>query len=133
MNAIVPVDQTETTVTLTRTDYEALIGRLEDAVDYEIMRRSEADRARLSEEEYQRLRYTDVETRRIVLEDVSSLTIWRERARQSQRALAAAANVSASYLAEVETGKKPGSAAFFVSVAKALNIPMELLVPETEN
>ena len=128
MNAIVPVDQTETTVTLTRTDYEALIGRLEDAADYEAIRRSEADRARLGEKEYRRLCYTAAETRRMVLDDVSPLIIWRERAGLSQRALAAEAKISPSYLAEIERGKKPGSVAALASLAAVLKVPMEHLV-----
>ncbi len=127
MNAIIPVDQTETTVTLTRTDYEALIGRLEDVADHKAIRRSEADRARLGEDEYRRLCYTNAETRRIVLENVAPLTIWRERAGLSQRALATAAKVSPSYLAEIERGKKPGSVAALASLAAVLAVPMEHL------
>lgn len=128
MNVIVPVEQTKTTVTLNRADYEAIIERLEDAADREAIRRSEADLTRLGEEEHRRLCYLAEETRRIVLDDVAPLTIWRERAGLSQRALGVAAEVSPSYLAEIESGKKPGSASALSRIAKALRVPMEFLV-----
>lgn len=88
MNVIVPIDETEATVTLTRTDYEALIERLEEARDLAAIDRSEAWRAVVGEEQAQRLSYTAAEARRMALDDVSALTIWRERSGLSQRALA---------------------------------------------
>ena len=129
MNVIVPVEQTEATVTLARADYEALVERLEDAVDLLAVERSKVWHATVGEEEARRLSYTMAEVRRMTLEDVSAITIWRERAGLTQTALACAASVSQSYLAEIEGGKKPGSAAALSAIAKVLNVPMEHLVP----
>ena len=52
---------------------------------------------------------TGDEMRRI-LDDESPVKVWREKRGLSQRELAEQAGVSSSYLAEIETGKKPGSA-----------------------
>ena len=129
MNIIVPVEETEATVTLMRADYEALMERLEEAHDLVAVDRSEAWRAVVGEGQARRLSYTAAEARRMVLDDVSALTIWRERTGLSQRALARAAGVSASYLAEIEGGRKPGSAAAVRAIALVLQVPMEHLMP----
>ena len=129
MTVIVPVEQTEATVTLTRTDYEALIARLEDAHDLMAIDRDEAWRAAIGETEARRLSYTAAETRRMMLDDISPIIIWRERSGLTQSALAQAANVSQSYLAEIEGGKKPGSTVALRALARVLRVPMEHLVP----
>ena len=46
----------------------------------------------------------------------------------TQRGLARAAGVSSSSLAEIESGKKPGSAAALRAIAQALGVPMEHLL-----
>ncbi len=46
----------------------------------------------------------------------------------SQREVAGKAGVSPSYLAEIETGQKPGSADALQALARALNTSMESLV-----
>ena len=46
----------------------------------------------------------------------------------TQRQLAAAALTSPSYLAEIEAGKKPGSASALARIARVLQVPMEHLV-----
>ena len=61
-------------------------------------------------------------------DDVSPLTIWRERAGLSGRALATRAGVSASYLTEIESGKKPGSPAAFKADCRSLNVPIGALI-----
>ena len=63
-----------------------------------------------------------------MLDGQSALATWRNRAGLTQRALATAAEISPSYLAEIEAGKKPGSAAAIRAVARVLNVPMEMLV-----
>ena len=116
------------TVTLTRAEWEALQNQLEALSDGIAAMKSEERLATLGAAEARRLSYTAEEARRIVLDDVAPLTIWRERAGMSQRALAAAAKVSPSYLAEIEVGKKPGSVAALAAIAKVLGVPMEHLV-----
>lgn len=130
MTVIVPIEQTEATATLARADYEALIGRLEDAHDLTAISRDEAWRAAAGEEEARRLSYTATEMRRMMLDGVSPIVIWRERTGPTQGALArAAADVSQSYLAEIEGGRKPGSAVALRAIAGVLRVPMEHLLP----
>lgn len=68
------------------------------------------------------------ETRRL-LDGESPIRIWREKRSLSQRALAEAAGIAAGYLAEIETGRKPGSTDALRRVAAALRVPLEDLLP----
>ena len=122
-----PVSSTETTVTLDRADWEAFLDRLDDIADRAAVEAHKAERARLGPAEFDRLCYSDAEVGRM-LTGTPALTIWRERVGLTQRALAEVAEVSPSYLAEIESGKKPGSAAALRRLAAALNVPMEHLV-----
>ncbi|HEV3116860.1 MAG TPA: helix-turn-helix transcriptional regulator [Gemmataceae bacterium] len=56
------------------------------------------------------------------------MKVWREKRGLSQCALAERAGVSPSYLAEIEIGKKPGSADALRKLSRMLAIPMENLV-----
>ena len=112
--ALKPVSETAETVTFRREDWLAHLDDMEDRVALE---RSRAERP---------VAYTSAEMDRL-LDGVSSLTIWRERAGLSQRASAAKAGVGASYLVEIETGKKPGSVAALGALAKALGVSIERL------
>jgi transcriptional regulator with XRE-family HTH domain len=47
----------------------------------------------------------------------------------SARALAQAANLTPSYVSEIENGRKPGSLAATAKIARVLGIPLENLVP----
>lgn len=121
MNHIAPISETPETITLNRSDWEAILDRLEDRSDLDAIRRSEQANAHAHV-------YTDAETQRMVLEDVSALTIWRERAGLTQKALAAASGVSQSYVNEIEAGKKPGGTATLAKIAKALGVSIERLL-----
>jgi len=88
-----------------------------------------AERERLGAEEFRRRSYTAAEMGRL-LDGVAPLTIWRERAGLSQRQLALRAETIPSYVSELEAGKKPGSAAGLLRLARVLNVPMDLLVDE---
>jgi DNA-binding XRE family transcriptional regulator len=123
-----PIEMTEATVTLSRSDWEAHLDRLEEQSDRAAVARSMAERDRLGEAEFARLSYTMAETNRIIDDGVSRITIWRERAGVTQRALATEAGVSAGYLSEIEAGKKPGSVTALAAIAKVLRVPMEHLL-----
>ena len=112
--ALKPISETADTVTFRREDW---LAHLDDTEDRAAVERSRAERP---------IAYTAAEMDRL-LDGISSLTIWRERAGLSQRALAAKAGVGASYLAEIEGGKKPGSVAALGKLAKALGVPIERL------
>ena len=51
--------------------------------------------------------------------------VWREHRGLSGRALAARAGISAAYLRQIETGKKPGSFDAMAKLARALDVDME--------
>jgi transcriptional regulator with XRE-family HTH domain len=63
-----------------------------------------------------------------VLDDESPVKVWRDRRGLTQRQSAEQAVVSPSYLAEIETSKKPGSAAALRELSRILAIPMENLL-----
>jgi ribosome-binding protein aMBF1 (putative translation factor) len=122
-----PLAETGTTVTLRKRDWKALIARMEDIEDSEAMAAVLAYEDKVGEEVARRDYLTSEEMRRI-LADESPVKVWREKRGLSQRALAEKADVSASYLAEIETGKKPGSAEALRKLSRVLAIPMENLM-----
>ncbi len=132
MSAINVVAETDTTVTLSRRDFEDLLSQLEEVADRDAVASHKERVMRLGAKEARRLAYTAIEVDRMLDEGMSPLTVWRERAGLSGRALAAAARVSPSYLAEIEAGRKPGSVAAIKAIAAALRVPMEYLVPERQ-
>ncbi|HYB57496.1 MAG TPA: helix-turn-helix transcriptional regulator, partial [Alphaproteobacteria bacterium] len=62
-----------------------------------------------------------------LLDGESPVRVWREKRGLSQRALAAAAQISPSYLAEIEIGRKPGSKNALLAVASVLEVLFEEL------
>jgi ribosome-binding protein aMBF1 (putative translation factor) len=122
-----PVAETSSTVTLRKRDWKALIARLEDLEDAAAIAERLAYEEKVGEEVARRDYLTGDEMRRI-LDDESPVKVWREKRGLSQRELAEQAGVSSSYLAEIETGKKPGSAEALRKLSRVLVIPMENLV-----
>lgn len=76
--------------------------------------------------------YLTGEEMRRILDDESPVKVWREKRGLSQRELAEKAEASASYLAEIETGRKPGSAEALRKSSRVLVIPMENLVSQPQ-
>jgi len=122
-----PIGETSSTVTLRKRDWRALIARLEDLEDAAAIAERRAHEAKVGKEVARRDYLTGDEVRRI-LDDESPVKIWREKRGLSQRELGEQAGVSSSYLAEIETGKKPGSAEALRKLSRVLAIPMENLV-----
>lgn len=114
------------TVTLRRADWERLV---EDQHDLASAARYDAMVRDIDLAEVKRLSYSDKEVAQM-LDGTLPITIWRNRMGMTQRALAEAAGISPSYLAEIETGKKPGSVAALAAIAKVFRLPMEHLVEE---
>lgn len=126
MNAVKILNQTQDTVTVSRGDWAQLLSELEDAQDRAAVverRRHEARGKQAARRNY----LTAREARRL-LDGESPVKVWREKRGRSQRELAAEAGVSAGYLAEIETGRKPGSAAALARLAKALQVQVEDLI-----
>jgi transcriptional regulator with XRE-family HTH domain len=130
MNVVLPkpIRESEDTVTLSRSDWNTLIELLEDAEDAAavIARKSRENSVGVQVERRNYL--TGDELRRLLNWDASPVRIWREKRSLTQRELASKAGVSHSYLAEIETGQKPGSADALLALARELDVPMEMLV-----
>ena len=114
-----PIAITGDTVVLTRKDYDALLGALEDASDRAAIRASKRDRPdALPSALVSRL-----------LAGESPVRIWREHRGLTGHKLAKEAGVSPSYLHAIETGEKPGSAKTLKALAGALRVDLGDLAP----
>lgn len=63
-----------------------------------------------------------------ILDGENPIKVWREYRGASQQGLAEAVGISASYLSQIETGKRAGSTEVLVAIAKALNVTLDDLV-----
>ncbi|HEX3984196.1 MAG TPA: helix-turn-helix transcriptional regulator [Acidisoma sp.] len=118
------IAETDETVTLRRADWERLVEDQHDLASsarYDAMVRDSGLAA------VKRLSYSDAEVTQM-LDGTSPIIVWRNRMGMTQRALAEAAGISSSYLAEIETAKKPGSVAAIAAIAKVFRVPIEHLV-----
>jgi DNA-binding XRE family transcriptional regulator len=122
-----PVAETSKTVTLRKRDWKALLARLEDLEDLAAIAERLAYEEQVGKEVARRDYLTGDEMKRI-LDDESPVKVWREKRGLTQRELAEQAGVSSGYLAEIETGKKPGSAVALRKLSRVLAIPMENLL-----
>lgn len=127
MTVIKPLAETRETVTLTRADFNALLHAAEDAADLAAVEAHRANEDRVGWETARGNYLTADEARRL-LDGASAVRVWREKRGMTQRALAAAAEVAVGYLAEIEGGRKPGSAGALCRIAGVLDVPMEHLV-----
>jgi DNA-binding XRE family transcriptional regulator len=127
MNGVRILSETRDTVTVSRSDWTQLMSELEDALDRAAVverRRHEAVKGRQAA----RRKYLTAREARRLLAGESPVKVWREKRGRSQRELAAAAGVSPAYLAEIETGRKPGSVLALARLARALEVQIEDLI-----
>lgn len=124
MNAIKILAETEDAVTVSKTDWLALLSELEDAQDRAAVSERRTHEKAAGKKSARRNYLSGEEARRL-LNGESAIKVWREKRGISQRALAAAADVSPSYLAEIEAGRKPGSVDAIRKLAQALEVRME--------
>ena len=122
-----PVAETRSMVTPHERDWKALVARLEDLEDIAAIAERLAYEEKVGKEVAWRDHITGDELRRIP-DDEGPVKVWREKRGLTQRELTEQAEVIPSYLAEIETGKKPGSAAALRKLSRVLAIPMENLV-----
>jgi|SRR5579871_3427109 len=127
MNAIKILGQTKDTVTISREDWTALLNELEDVEDRAAVRKRRSEEAAVGKQIARRDYLTGQEAMRL-LQGESPVRVWREKRGMTQRALAAGAGIAPSYLAEIEGGRKPGSADALSRLARALGVPMDLLL-----
>lgn len=122
------IDRETDTVTMSRAEYKALIEAAEDAEDLAHLAAQE-ERERILGIEATRRDCLPGELVARMLEGEHPLRLWREQRGLTLSALAARAGVAASYLSEIEGGRKPGSIAAFRRLAQALDLNVDDLVP----
>lgn len=118
MRQIEIINQTDNTITVSRTDWEALLDQMEDRQDRAAIHASETS---LTE----RVVYTAEETRRMVMEEVTPVAILRKRQALSLALLAERVGLSPSYLSEIEKGRKNGSVAALEKLAVFFNVRVD--------
>jgi DNA-binding XRE family transcriptional regulator len=127
MNGVKVLSETRDTVTVSRGDWTQLLSELEEAQDRAAVAERRRHEAAKGVQAARRNYLTAREARRL-LEGESPVKVWREKRGRSQRELAAAAGVGAGYLAEIETGRKPGSVVALARLGKALQVQIEDLI-----
>ncbi|MCB8875433.1 helix-turn-helix domain-containing protein [Acidisoma silvae] len=118
------IESDDDTVTLNRDEWQSFV---ENAEDLASVAKFQAFVAEIGLDRVKHLGFTGQEAAKM-LDGASPITIRRERAGMTQRALAQAADISPSYLAEIETGKKPGSLAVMAAIASVFGVPIENLM-----
>ena len=112
-------DHQARTVTIPRSEYEALraaLDCLEDAAAVAAYRATRADES------------APIEVADRLLAGDNPLRVWRRHRGMTQQALAAAIGIGKSYLSEIESGKKDGSIRVIKAAAKALDVDLDDLV-----
>lgn len=127
VRTIRPLAITARRVTLSRADYEALLNAAEAAHDRVVF---DAFDTRVAKEGWEAVKaeFLPLDLMQRLLDGESRVRIWRERRGLSQRALAKAALVSPSYLADIEAGRRKGQTEVQLRLAKALGISLETLL-----
>ena len=127
MNGVKVLSETRDTVTVSRGDWTQLLSELEEAQDRAAVVERRRHEAAKGVQAARRNYLTAREARRLLAGE-SPVKVWREKRGRSQRELAAAAGVVAGYLAEIETGRKPGSVVALARLGKALQVQIEDLI-----
>ena len=113
----------EELVVLPLADYEALLQTSEDAQDARIANRVLA-RIAAGEEELVPLNVVQR-----ILAGENHVRVWREYRGLKIGELATAANISHAYLSQIESGKRDGTVSTMQTLARALGVDMEDLLP----
>jgi DNA-binding XRE family transcriptional regulator/PHD/YefM family antitoxin component YafN of YafNO toxin-antitoxin module len=128
MNEKIAKPQTLTTaggerlVVLPEADYNRLLERLEDATDEATIVKF---REKLAAGEEELLPSVLVDR---MMAGENLVRLWREHRNMTSLALAEKAEISQSYLSEIETGKKDGGIRTMKKLADALNVKLDDLV-----
>lgn len=116
----------ERMVVLPEADYLALVERLEDAEDI-VSANAVLERIARGEEE---LIPSAVVER--LLDGVNPITVWREHRGMTISALAEKADLSQSYLSQIEAGRREGRVGVLGKIARALSVDLDDLVASPE-
>lgn len=72
------------------------------------------------------------EETRALMDAASPLAFWRRYRKQTQSVLAGSVGVTQNYLSEIENGKRGGDVALWLRLARALELPVEILIEESD-
>lgn len=108
----------ETLVVLPLAEYEALV----DSADLSLAQKAASELANGQDE------LVPAEIVNRLLDGDNPIRVWREHRGMSAKALAEAAEISAPYLSEIETGKKEGKVTVLKRIAEALSVDLDDLV-----
>ena len=114
-------------VLLSRADYELLLDALDDAQDLKAIAARCAREAEIGVEAA-RADYLPIEAFDRMMAGESPVRVWREHRGLTLRALAERGAVAPAYLSEIETRRKPGSAAALSRLARALGLDVDDLL-----
>jgi hypothetical protein len=114
-------------ITIPRTEYEALIGRLEDAEDVATIAAFKARVAAVGFEEATKNALPAALAWRI-LDGEHPVRVWREHRGLAGQRLAELSGVPQSYISDIENRKKPGSVDAISRLARALDVQIDDLV-----
>jgi len=124
MSAIKILTETEDTVTVRREDWLGLLASLDDAEDRAAIAERRGKERSHGKENLRANHLTAAEAVRL-LDGGNPIKVWREKRGLSQRGLAAEAKIGSSYLAEIESGRKPGSHVAYRKLAAALGVSLD--------
>ena len=119
-HTIVTTPAGEELVLMARADFD----RFQDALDAAAHAKTMGEIARGEQE------MLSTEEMKAALAAPTPLAFWRNKRGRTQKALAEAAGVSQSYVADIEAGRRKGDPALFKRLARALRVRMEDLVAE---
>ena len=117
------------TITLSRVEYDTLLDRLEDAEDALAIKQF---RAAVETQGWEAATKDclPIELVERKLNGEHPVKIWREHRKLNLRALGERAKIPSSYISEIENYLKPGSVSAYFKLARALELPIEAVLPE---
>ena len=107
-------------VQIPRAEYEEILKRVQDLEDALIVLNAERDDRPEA--------YLPGALMKRLIAGEHALRVWRDHRGLTVAALATRSGVGASYISEIETGKKPGSVAALKKLATALAVDLDDLV-----
>jgi DNA-binding XRE family transcriptional regulator len=69
---------------------------------------------------------------RTLVEGENAVKVWREYRGLTLELLASSANISKAYLSQIENGKRHGTLRVMKSLAKSLDVPLDILVEDSQ-
>ena len=108
-------------------DYRRLVALAEDAEDLRAAEQAAAELAAGKDE-----LIPDEVVERLLSGEVHPLRVWREYRGLSQEALAERVGVGASYISQIEAGRREGSVRVLRRIAATLGVSVDDLLPQDD-